>query len=183
MTEPLEVGSPDGYGKYGVLELCGLDLLCHECGHAYRHLGLHVYRAHELRAAEYRRRHGLARGRGLVANDLREVIRANAIERMQQPAGQAFVRARDPAAATRMRQAHWEGFAPQILTELAVRTAKIGRASRRPRVVTCEGCGTAFCPLTATRRRRFCTRRCASRTNAISRARPRQQSTDPGAAT
>jgi hypothetical protein len=169
MGEPLEVGSTDGFGKYGVLELRGHELICHECGQAKRHLGLHVYRSHGLLAAEYRRRHGLARGRGLVAADLREIIQASTRDRMNQPAGQAFIRARNPAAATRARLESWEGFAPQTLSEQAIRTAELGRASRRPRVVVCEGCGAAFCPLTATKRRRFCTKSCASRTNAISR--------------
>ena len=87
----LEVGSSDSYGKHGVLERRGRELICHECGRAHRHLGLHVYRAHGLRAAEYRKRHGLARGRGLVADDLREVIQANASARMNQVGGQAFL--------------------------------------------------------------------------------------------
>ena len=170
MGERLDVGSPDGYGTYGVVDLRGRELICHECGQAHRHLGLHVYRAHGLRAAEYRRRHGLARGRGLVADDLREVIRANASARMDQPAGQAFIRSRDPGQATSERLAHWEGFAPQVLLEQATRAAYLGRASRRPRVVTCEGCGAIFCPLTAAKRRRFCSKSCASRSNALSRS-------------
>ena len=173
MSVTLQVGRPDGYGRYGVLERRGRELICHECGQAHSHLGLHVYRAHGLRAAEYRRRHGLARGRGLVAEDLREAMQANAMARMNQVGGQAFILARNPAAATRERLAHWEGFAPQTQFEQAARTAKLGRASRRPRVVTCEGCGAMFCPLTATKRRRFCTRSCASRTTALSRTRHR----------
>ena len=173
MSEALEVGSTDGYGRYGVLDRAGLELICHECGRAHRHLGLHVYRAHGLRADEYRRRHGLARGRGLVAEDLREVIQINAIERMNQPAGRAFIRARNPAAATQVRLQLGEGFAPQVLAEQTARTAELGRAARRPRVVRCEGCGAEFCPLIAVKRRRFCTRSCASRTTARSRTRSR----------
>lgn len=166
MWQPLQVGSLDGFGRFGAVEVRGKELVCHECGQAHRHLGLHVYRAHGLRAAEYRNRHGLARGRGLVADDVREVIRANARARMDEPTGQAFIQSRDPKAATRERLAHWEGFAPQVLEEQAVRTAELGRASRRPRVVICEGCGVVFCPLTAAKRRRFCTRSCASRATA-----------------
>ena len=168
--EPLAVGAPDGFGRYGAVAFGGRGLICHECGQAHRHLGLHVYRAHGLRAAEYRKRHGLARGRGLVADDLREVIQANAVARMNQFAGQGFIRSRNPAAATRARLANWEGFAPQTLTEQAARTAKLGRASRRPLIVRCQGCGVAFCPLTAAKRRRFCTRSCASRTTALRRS-------------
>ena len=173
MSEPLAVGSPDGHGRYGVLDRAGLELICHECGRGHRHLGLHVYRAHGLRADEYRRRHGLARGRGLVAQDLREVIQVNAIERMNQPAGQAFIRARNPAVATQVRLQSWVGFAPQVLTEQTARAATLGRAARRPRVVRCEACGAEFCPLTAAKRRRFCTRSCANRTTARSRTRRR----------
>jgi hypothetical protein len=170
MGEPLAVGAPDGFGRYGAVAVGGRGLICHECGQAHRHLGLHVYRAHGLRAADYRKRHGLSRGRGLVADDLREVIQANAVARMNQATGQGFIRSRNPAAATRARLANWEGFAPQTLTEQAARTAKLGRASRRPLVVRCEGCGVAFCPLTAAKRRRFCTRSCASRTTALRRS-------------
>ena len=169
MSEPRKVGSPDGYGRYGVLDLVDRDLVCHECGQAHRHLGLHVYRAHGLSANEYRSRHGLARGRGLVADDLREVIKANAVNRMNKPTGQAFIGARNPAAATRVRLSQWVGFAPQVLTEQIARTSALGRASRRPRVVVCQGCGSEFCPLTSAKRRRFCSRSCASRTTARSR--------------
>jgi hypothetical protein len=94
MGEPLAVGAPDGFGRYGAVAFGGRGLICHECGQAHRHLGLHVYRAHGLRAAEYRKRHGLARGRGLVADDLREVIQANAVARMNQVTGQGSF---DPA--------------------------------------------------------------------------------------
>jgi hypothetical protein len=128
----IEVGSSDGYGNYGVLERRGRELICHECGRAHRHLGLHVYRAHGLRASEYRKRHGLARGRGLVAEDLRAVIQANAIARMNQVGGQAFILARNPATATRARLANWEGFAPQTHSEQAIRTANSDEAPDAP---------------------------------------------------
>ena len=169
MSEPRKVGSPDGFGRYGVLDLLEHDLVCHECGQAHRHLGLHVYRAHGLSANEYRSRHGLARGRGLVAADLREVIQANAANRMNKPTGQGFIAARNPGAATRVRLSQRAGFAPQVLSEQIARTSALGRASRRPRVVVCHGCGAEFCPLTSAKRRRFCSRSCASRTTARSR--------------
>lgn len=46
-------------------------LLCVECGWAGRHLGLHAFRAHGLSADQYRARHGLRRGVGLVVSTTR----------------------------------------------------------------------------------------------------------------
>ncbi len=62
----LEVGAPDGHGRFGMLDEDDEGLLCHECGHRFQHLGLHVWKAHGLTAREYRMAHGLLRSRGLV---------------------------------------------------------------------------------------------------------------------
>jgi predicted transcriptional regulator len=49
-----------------VLDEDDAGLLCHECGHRFQHLGLHVWEAHGPTAREYRMAHGLLRSRGLV---------------------------------------------------------------------------------------------------------------------
>lgn len=52
-------GDRDGHGRYGVLDQDDRGwLLCHECGHWWRHLAAHV-RAHGLHARDYRAAHGL----------------------------------------------------------------------------------------------------------------------------
>ncbi|MGB5937738.1 MAG: hypothetical protein WBG76_17950, partial [Ornithinimicrobium sp.] len=68
-------GDADGFGTYGVLneDDDGL-LLCHMCGNRLAHLGLHVYKAHGIKAADYRREHGLRPTRGLVSSSIREKI-------------------------------------------------------------------------------------------------------------
>ena len=38
----MNVGDPDGYGEFGVLDEDAGGLLCHECGRRFSHLGLHA---------------------------------------------------------------------------------------------------------------------------------------------
>lgn len=156
--------APDGgFGMFGRLDYTEGGLVCHECGRAFRHLGLHAWRAHGMRADDYRRAHGLARSRGLVAADVHEAIRRNAARRMNTAAGETFVAARNPARAAAVRLAAGQQWAPQVRAEHARRTAARNRSRRSGRVIVCEWCGAAFCPLVGAARRRFCTRSCASR--------------------
>jgi hypothetical protein len=157
----LRLGDPDGYGHFGVLSEGRHGLICHECGDQHRHLGLHVWKAHGIKAATYGEAHGLLRSRGLVAADLRDVLAANAAVRYTEDA--ALARARDPAAAMAARL---QGAKPASAEEAANRDARmalVGRSGRRGTVVTCQWCGVEFCPLTGASRRRFCSRSCASR--------------------
>lgn len=153
----MEVGDEDIHGLYGVLDEDADGLLCHECGSRFTHLGLHAWKRHGLTADEYRHEHGLARSRGLVANSTRNAIVENA--RRTFAAKKLFVEARDPAAATAARLASGTGMSPE---GLAASRARPGRG-RRGIVVVCEWCGAAFCPLTAAKKRRFCSRSCAGR--------------------
>lgn len=164
------VGEPDGFGRYGVLEVTSGGLLtCAGCGGLFRHLGLHVYRAHGLTAAGYRDQHGLARGRGLVAADLHRVMADKARARMDTPAGERFTAARDPAAASAARIAGWAGFAPQVLAQLRQHNPNRGRPVQQVEVeLNCELCGSRFCPLSG-KRRRFCSRSCATTVTAANR--------------
>jgi hypothetical protein len=95
-ADPLSLGDPDGYGRYGVLEEQPGGLVCHECGRTFPSLGLHAYRGHGMTAAQYRERHGLQRTAGLITAELRTRIQDNAKAHMASPAGQAFIQARDP---------------------------------------------------------------------------------------
>lgn len=153
----LRVGDPDGFGRYGVLDEDADGLLCHECGRRFVHLGLHAWKAHGSTAREYRREHGLARSRGLVASSTREALVANA--RKAFATKTRFVDARDPAAASAARVAQGGGMSPAGL--LASRSKRGQR--RRGTVISCGWCGAEFCPLTSATRRRFCSRSCASR--------------------
>ena len=56
-----QVGEPDGYGRYGIMERGEDGALCHECGGWYVSVGAHAGPAHGMTAAQYRQAHGLAR--------------------------------------------------------------------------------------------------------------------------
>jgi hypothetical protein len=77
-ADPLSLGDPDGYGRYGVLEEQPGGLVCHECRRTFPSLGLHAYRGHGMTAAQYRERHGLQRTAGLITAELRTRIQDNA---------------------------------------------------------------------------------------------------------
>lgn len=153
----MQVGDTDGHGRYAVLDDGPDGLLCHECGRRFTHLGLHVFKAHGMTAAAYRQAHGLGRT-GLVTAATREVIAANARERLA--AKPAFVQHRDPSRAAASRQGV---ISPAGLEAIrASNRARRGQA-RRGTVVVCEWCGVEFCPLRNAKRRRFCSRSHASK--------------------
>ncbi|WP_368859565.1 MucR family transcriptional regulator [Georgenia satyanarayanai] len=164
----MEVGDEDGHGRFGVLEEDADGLLCHECGQRFVHLGLHVYRAHGLTAAEYRQAHGLGR-RGLVAASTRQALADGARARL--PRNSAFLERRDPAKATAARLAAGSVFSPAGLEAMRQASASRRGQQRLGTVVTCAQCGVQFCPLTDAKRRRFCSRSCASKYNRARRSR------------
>ncbi|MFC6706773.1 MucR family transcriptional regulator [Flexivirga alba] len=153
----MNIGDPDGHGRYGVLDEDSDGLLCHECGRRFAHLGVHAWKGHGLTASEYRQAHGLARSRGLVASGTRDAIIDNA--RRSFSTKRRFAAARDPAAATSARLASGAGMSP---AGLAASRARPGQG-RRGTVVVCGWCGAEFCPLSSATRRRFCSKSCASR--------------------
>ena len=156
----LSVGDRDGFGRYGVLDETDDGLVCAACGWTGAHLGLHAYRAHGMTADVNRARYGLLRGRGLVASSIREKIRANGRAGMTSRA--AFVARRDPVAATRARLRTRRQATAEEAAGRDARMSSIGRRGRIETVVVCEWCGVEFCPL-VDKRRRFCSRSCASR--------------------
>ncbi|AXH95970.1 MucR family transcriptional regulator [Ornithinimicrobium avium] len=165
----LRVGQPDGHGRYGMVDETADGLLCHECGRRFTHLGLHVSKAHDLTADEYRRAHGLSR-RGLVAKETAQTIAANA--RWTMSTRERFIQARDPAAASAAQRSGPNAISPAGLA--AIRQAGRDRRGlyRSGTVVVCEWCGVEFCPLIAAARRRFCSRSCAARNNRRRRRMP-----------
>ncbi|WP_454293547.1 hypothetical protein [Salana multivorans] len=153
----MNVGDRDGHGRFGVLDEDADGLLCHECGRRFTHLGLHAWKGHGMTADAYRQAHGLARSRGLVDGPTRQTIADNA--RRGLPGKARFVAARDPAAASAARLSSGVGMSP---AGLAASRSRPGRG-RLGTVVVCEWCGVEFCPLAGARKRRFCSRSCASR--------------------
>ena len=97
------MGSPDGCGRYGILDTDGERCLCHECGRWYRSLGAHVVAAHGQSARDYKRAHGLPLSRGLVAEEARRRMSERARSRVGTPGWERLEEARDPAAAARAR--------------------------------------------------------------------------------
>lgn len=71
----MQVGQPDGYGRYGCIEETADGLLCHTCGKQYRHLAAHIAMAHGDTVADYRARHGLPASRPLVSQSVRKRMR------------------------------------------------------------------------------------------------------------
>jgi hypothetical protein len=160
--DPLGLGDPDGYGRYGVLAEQPGGLVCHECGRTFPSLGLHAYRGHGMTAARYRERHGLQRTAGLIAADLRGRIRDKARARMASSAGQAFIQARDPQQAQAARLAQPRPW--RTPTRATNRAARAGKGCRGTEVTGANpDCGAVFCPLTGARRGQFCGRSCATK--------------------
>lgn len=78
LPHALNFGDVDGFGRFGILQETEEGVICHQCGGAYAHLGLHSAKAHDLRSVNYRIKHGLRRSTGLVAEATRAKIMANA---------------------------------------------------------------------------------------------------------
>ncbi len=136
------IGSPDGFGWYGILTETPAGLLCAECGWEGTHLGLHAYKAHGLPAVRYKRLHGLRLSQGLIVAEVKH--RMSQI-RTENP-NPYLAAARDPAAATAARLAQGSPISP---AGDAARTANLDRTReqrRRGLVIDCAECGVAFCP-------------------------------------
>lgn len=162
----MQVGERDGHGRYGVLDDGPEGLLCHECGKRFKHLGLHAFKGHGKSAAAYRQAHGL-RSRGLVTAATREVIAMNARARIE--VTPTFAAARDPARATAARLGR-STLSPAGLESIRVANRSRRGTRRLGTVVVCLRCGAEFCPLEGAKRRRFCSRSCASRYNRARRS-------------
>lgn len=162
MLVQLRVGQPDGHGRDGMVYETADGLLCHDCGRRFTHLGLHVFKAHDLTAAEYRRAHGLSH-RGLVTKETAQTTAGNVRRTMR--SRERFIQARDPAAGSAAQRRGPDAISPAG-PEAIRQAGRVRRGRYRSgTVVTCEWCGVDFCPLVAAARRRFCSRPCAARNN------------------
>lgn len=66
--EPV-VGDVSGYGRYGIVDIDDLGMLCHECGERFVSVGAHTASVHGLPAKEYRQKHGIEGSLTLPAGD------------------------------------------------------------------------------------------------------------------
>lgn len=136
LTSPArQVGSPSGYGRYGILDDDGQRVLCHECGQWKRSVGSHLT-AHDMTAVEYREKHGLARGTALSSAAVRQTHSKNSKARLGSEGWRRFEEARDPVAASQSRTAesfgaraeHAAGIADRARRHAAIAVEKnIGR--------------------------------------------------------
>ncbi|NNG36958.1 MucR family transcriptional regulator [Nakamurella aerolata] len=158
-TTPV-AGSPSGHGLYGVLDDDGQTVLCHECGQRRRILGSHLGADHGMTAAEYKRKHGLPRGRGLLSRDAAE--ERSALSRaLVGSVGWARLEARrDPTAASRAKTPDSYVKRGRQRAELAERAAQNGRAARLGRIACCPVCQATWCQLPETNPRITCSPAC-----------------------
>lgn len=158
----LVFGDLDGFGRYGILDEDEHgQLLCHLCGAWLGHLGLHVYKAHGVKARDYRIDHGLRRTRGLISAAIRSTIQQQKTDSYSRDG--ALATARNPARASQSRLAQRLPASAEEAAERDARMSQVGRLARLGRVITCGFCGVQFCPLHGSHRRLYCSRRCAGR--------------------
>lgn len=157
-TRP-EKGSPSGHGRYGILDDDGHTVLCHECGKRFTSVGGHLRHGHDLTVRDYKIRHGLPLGKGLVSQGSSEKMSRRSREQVGTHSWDRFEQARDPAAASAARDedtfaliAHTDGRAEQA--------RRNGTRSRQVRVVYCAVCGAAWCPLPGGYTLKTCSREC-----------------------
>ena len=102
LSEPA-VGAPSGHGRYGLLDVDGDLVLCHECGGWYRSVGSHAARSHGMTARDYKITHGLPLRSPLMAPDLVDGHRKRGAERVGSEAWKRLEAKRDPTKAARAR--------------------------------------------------------------------------------
>lgn len=134
-----QVGEPDGYGRYGILDVDEDTVLCHECGRRLQRLGVHL-RVHGMDSAQYRAAHGLPRKLPLASLANRALVSEQVRSRMGSPAWERLVASRDPVAASRSRVRTLASAAT-----VAAQTGKPNPGGGRPaKVRTCPWCGAEY---------------------------------------
>lgn len=145
-----QVGDPSGFGRYGIFERDETLALCHECGQWFHSVAAHIWGAHQMTGAEYRREHGLKRTQPLTSLSYSRNLSEKSRERLGTPGWRKFEAARDPLAASRERDMTTQ--APAARSERAAR-AKIDPIQATPH--PCTICGK---PITG--KRRTCSEDC-----------------------
>jgi hypothetical protein len=87
------------YGELGVLHDDGEQVECHCCGAWFDALGMHVWKAHNLRPAEYRAIFGLGRTTGLVGPRYRKALQSMDLSHLTSGQGFPFTLAQRSAIA------------------------------------------------------------------------------------
>jgi hypothetical protein len=104
-----QVGEPDGYGRWGILDADEEGVLCHECGRRLQALSYHLKAAHGMTADRYRDAHGLPRSTPLVSPEISRILSASARARIGSQAWHRLEDTRDPQTASRARDdAVWD---------------------------------------------------------------------------
>lgn len=73
----MQVGDPDGYGQYGIIDETEDGILCHECGKRFKHLSTHIHQGHKIKVVDYRTQHGLHAKKPLVSQSVRGNMRTS----------------------------------------------------------------------------------------------------------
>lgn len=142
----MQVGDKSGFGRYGILDGGDDRILCHECGKSYKRLGVHVTMAHDMTADDYKERHGIPRGTGLVSPSLHRTISGRAKQRVGSEGWQRMVKKRDPVAASRARSAEsFQRRGADIEAHRQTSRANI-KGVRKPVTRRCKVCGGLIPP-------------------------------------
>lgn len=170
-TPTPQVGSPSGFGRFGVVDRDEDTITCHECGARLSTLWPHLAKEHGLTVAAYRRRHGLPHTVGLVSLARSRALSEQAKANIGSPGWRRLEQARDPVSASHSRQ-------PEDLNTPAVRRWSSEQAGRLNAAARgsgawhpCVVCGT---PLQG--KAKTCSKDCArvlQRDNAQRRKTPR----------
>lgn len=141
LTGP-QVGDPADHGRYGIMERQQDTALCHICGLWTASVGKHSQAVHQMGAAEYRRRYGLARGTPLVSLALSEAASRRSISRIGTAAWARLEAARDPVAASHARGPDAYRPAPEVAPSRVARAAALAAAMAQPHC--CSVCGRSI---------------------------------------
>ena len=142
----MQVGDKSGFGRYGFLDGDNERIICHECGKLYKRLSAHVTMAHDMTVEDYKERHGIPRGTGLVSPALHRAISGRAKQRVGSEGWQRMVEKRDPVAASRARSAEsFQRRGADIEAHKQTSRANI-KGVRKPVTRRCKVCGGLIPP-------------------------------------
>lgn len=99
----MQVGDPDGYGQYGIIDGDGKRILCHECGRTYKSLAAHAQMAHQMTAEDYRAAHGIPKRIPLVSPEVSDAKSEKSKSQVGSEGWKRLEAKRDPTAASRSR--------------------------------------------------------------------------------
>ena len=99
----MQVGDPDGYGQYGIIDGDDERILCHECGRMYKSLAAHAQMAHGMMAEDYRAAHGIPKRIALVSPKVSAKQSEKAKGRLGSEGWKKFESKRNPTSASHSR--------------------------------------------------------------------------------